>query len=69
MVDYQYYEIDLYGKYFANIPKTIGVLAKIWFTMEKLSWSFGGKKNPMILNQKLWYYTENTALKWLKYCR
>ena len=44
MVDYQYYEIDLYGKYFANIPKTIGVLAKIWFTMEKL-WSFGGKKN------------------------
>ena len=43
MVDYQYYEIDLYGKYFANIPKTIGVLAKIWFTMEKL-WSFGGKK-------------------------
>ena len=48
MVDYQYYEIDLYGKYFANIPKTIGVLAKIWFTMEKLSWSFGGKK-------PLWY--------------
>ena len=34
MVDYQYYKIDLYGKYFANLPNTVGVLAKIWFTME-----------------------------------
>ena len=46
MVDYQYYEIDLYGKYFANLPNTVGVLAN-------------GKTMVLWRENKLWYLTKS----------